>query len=85
MIIPPKWLENMPNGPAKTRAAKRFYMRLAGLYATENGKLTDLANLLGMHYQTLKSQNRHATLTNNTRTRIHKLVGYAVTIPPHVN
>jgi hypothetical protein len=84
VITLPEWLEAVPDGPAKTRATKRFYMKLISLYATENVTLADLADLLDMNYQTLKSQSRHICLTHDVRTRIHRLVGQVILIPPHI-
>ncbi len=83
MAVPPKWLEMMPDGPRKARAEKRFYMKLASLYASENGSLSALANLLDLNYQTLRSQIRHIPLQNGIKPRIHRIVGHKI-IPPHV-
>ena len=85
MFTLPKWLEKMPEGPAKIRATKRFYMRMACIYASEKGTIGVLAKLIGKNPHTLQSQYQHIPLTHDVRTRIHKLVGNFVTIPHHIN
>jgi hypothetical protein len=77
-IFLPQWLAEMPDGPAKTAAKNRFYIRLAGLYATENGTLADLASLIGVNYNTLKSQVISKCLASQkTQDGIKRLLGDA--------
>lgn len=56
MVLLPPWLENMPDGIEKNASINRFYIRLAALYATEEGTIADLAFLIGVNYNALKSQ-----------------------------
>lgn len=83
MIILPEWLQKMPDGPEKTIKTNRFYMRLASLYATEGGRLADLAFLIGINYHTLKSQALHIPATQATRDGIERILGPAF-VPPDV-
>jgi hypothetical protein len=43
----PAWLKNMPDGPLKQRAQRRFYIRLAAIFASESGSLSSLSQLCG--------------------------------------
>lgn len=76
MVSLPGWLENMPNGLAKNASINRFYIRLAALYACELGTITDLAFLIGVNVNTLRSQAQSIVpASNETRERIRKLLG----------
>jgi len=81
MVDLPKWLQNMPDGHAKNRALDRFYLRMASLYASESGHLYDLAILIGIKYDTLKSQQRHIPCSQTTKDAIRRLLGPAF-VPP---
>lgn len=52
----PEWLKNMPDSRAKTRAIERFLIRLAALHASEAGTVTELAIMIGINRNTLRSQ-----------------------------
>jgi len=43
----PHWLRLLPDGHDKRRAEIKFLLRLAALYATENGSITALSELCG--------------------------------------
>ncbi len=81
MIILPIWLQNLPESPQKPLKVNRFYMRLAALYATEEGTLPDLAFLMGMNYHTLKSQTYKVFATDKTRFWIRANLG-EIFVPP---
>lgn len=83
MIILPEWLQKIPDGPEKDIKINRFYMRLASLYATEGGRLADLAFLIGINYRTLKSQQLHVPATRATKDAIRRLIGPNF-VPPDV-
>lgn len=55
----------MPEGPKKQIATKRFFMRLAALYATPDGYIIRLAHLLEIHPKTLISQLSSETPISN--------------------
>lgn len=46
----------MPDGPQKRIATKRFFMRLAAIYATQDGYIIHLAKMIEVHPKTLISQ-----------------------------
>lgn len=76
MIFLPAWLEEMPDGPAKIDAENRLYIRLAALYATESGTLANLAVLIGVNPNTLKSQAiSKCRASLKTRTEIKNILG----------
>lgn len=81
MIILPEWLQKMPDGPEKDKKTNRFYMRLASLYATEGGRLADLAFLIGINYRTLQSQALHIPASTATKEAIKRLIGPSF-VPP---
>lgn len=49
----PRWLEELPEGPAKVKARTRFLIRLAALYSSEDGFAKQMAIDIGAHRQTL--------------------------------
>jgi hypothetical protein len=48
MTVLPKFILDMPEGEARDLAIQRFGMRLAALYASEEGTLAALAKELGI-------------------------------------
>lgn len=84
-VIPlPKWLKNMPDGPAKNAELNRFYLRLACLYAHPSNRIYEFAKLIGINYATLKSQVCCIVpASDSTKEGIRQLLGDAFT-PPDV-
>jgi hypothetical protein len=57
MKIPlPDWVIALPDGPEKERAIDRFFLQIVCAYASREGNIRVLADLLDVNYQTLKSQ-----------------------------
>jgi DNA-binding XRE family transcriptional regulator len=57
MKIPyPPWITSMPEGYLKERAKCRFQLRFLVLYAHPDGHIHDLARMLGINPNTLKTQ-----------------------------
>jgi hypothetical protein len=81
----PPWLKNMPEGHEKDACINRFFIRLAALYATPEGTLLALANLIDINYQTLRSQmNLVVRPSHQTREGIRLYAGKAF-LPPEFN
>lgn len=74
----------MPDGYEKSIRVNRFYMRLASLYASEDGRLVELAFLIGINYHTLKSQALHIPATRATKDAICRLLGPSF-VPPDIS
>jgi hypothetical protein len=83
MVNLPGWLNKMPEGPAKIRATKLFYMKLVSVHATPAGTFTGLARALGMFRSTLEAQATTGALHYRTRGDIHRLTG--ILIPWDIN
>lgn len=84
MLLLPIWIQRMPDGHAKNAAINRFYLRLAALYATEDGTLADLAILIGVNYNALKSQTiSKCRASGKTKAGIRRLLGDAF-VPPEL-
>lgn len=73
----PIWLSCMPDGTKKDIAIKRFFMRLAAVYATPSGQVILLADLIDIHPKTLISQ-----MTSKVRTCEHTIDGIARILRP---
>jgi hypothetical protein len=81
-IIPlPVWLQEMPPGPRKTIAMRRFFLRLASIYATEDGRFFKLAQILDINRKTFLSQmTSNLTIPQNTVNGIRQIL-YPITVP----
>jgi hypothetical protein len=55
-LILPNWVTDAPDALERARATDRFFLQLACIYASREGNIRILADLLGVNYQTLKSQ-----------------------------
>jgi hypothetical protein len=79
MVFPlPNWLVEMPSGPEKERALDRFILQLACIYASREGRIRILAELIDVNYQTLKSQMSDPRLQGvsaRTYLKIEQLLG----------
>jgi hypothetical protein len=76
MVSLPPWLKQMPPGRAKDEHLNRFYIRLAALYASERGTLFELAVLIDVNYDTLKSQTQSkCRASRDTKNGIRRLLG----------
>lgn len=74
----------MPAGPEKHAAENRFFLRLAALYATEQGTLAELAYLIDVNVNTLKSQTiSKCRASRKTKDGIQRLLGKAF-VPPEL-
>jgi hypothetical protein len=76
----PRWLDDMPDGLEKYRAENRFFFYLWCIYASEKGTLVELSRLIGVNYNTLRSQaNNHnyCGASDFTREAIEHLLGSA--------
>ena len=83
MIILPDWIESMPDGLAKNKRLNRFYLRLAVLYATPEGRIEGLAELIGINYATLRTQVvSNCQASQKTREGIRRLLGDEFVPPP---
>jgi hypothetical protein len=81
----PVWLQNMPPGPRKDIALKRFYLRLAALYATEDGRIIRLAQMLDINRKTLLSQmSSHIGIRLNTYNGLRKIL-HPIQIPENLH
>lgn len=80
----PVWIREMPEGPEKNKAKNRFCLRLACLYAHPNGRIGNLAKLLGINENTLKSQvfSRTCYASPEVRQGIRDLLGDKF-VPPN--
>lgn len=79
----PKWIEKMPDGDSKIREQNRFRIKLAALYASPRGTLRELAGLIDVHYETLKSQVQsiRCLASEETKEGIDYILGPAF-VPP---
>lgn len=76
LILLPRWINEMPDGVEKNAYLNRFYIRLAALYASKDGTLADLSDLIGVNYNSLKSQALSiCRASHNTKEGIRKLLG----------
>jgi hypothetical protein len=74
----------MPNGPAKDAAKQRFHLRIAALYASQEGTMETLSILSGVKYPTLKSQALPLCRTSKaTKEGIRRILGDTF-VPPEV-
>lgn len=83
MIFPyPKWVLEIPPGELQERAKERFLLHIACVYASRQGNIRALSDLIGIKYQTLKSQARgssHHPVSEKTFDRISLLLGPSFT------
>jgi hypothetical protein len=79
MIFPlPRYIRIMSEGPDKERAKDRFFLQLACIYASRSGRIRVLAGLIGVNYETLKSQMRgvqHHPVSQTTYAGVRRLLG----------
>lgn len=74
----------MPNGLAKNAAINRFYIKLAALYASEGGTIVNLASLIGVNYNSLRSQTQSVVpASEETKEGIRMLLGNDF-VPPDI-
>lgn len=84
MTMPyPLWIARMPNGPQKLRRMNRFRLKLAALYASPDGSLAELARLIDVNYDTLKSQvqSERCLASEEVKWGIRRVVGTEF-VPP---
>jgi|KBSMisStandDraft_5_1062788.scaffolds.fasta_scaffold00074_67 hypothetical protein len=82
MLLPfPRWLVEMPDGPEKDRATDVFFIQLGCVYASQTGKMKNLAETIGINYSTLRSQvndRRILYVSEKTLEAVERVIGIEV-------